>query len=343
MTVIKREPSGIYYSDFRTASGSRIRQSLGTTDKREAKALEAKLMGQPEAEAASATIGLTLSDAFRHAMRVREEWRSAKSQHSIIQLYGLIAGHYGATCSLSSVTDDALMDYTEQLQDSGKSASTINKRLSLIAVLFDEAIKWKRYTGHKPRIVYLKVSNGRRRLITPQEEAQAISLCNPASPYELALADLIIVLADTGLRLSEALGIQPKNINNQSKAVLVVDTKSGDDRVVPLTDRALAVLQKRSNGYPLFQPADKHVLSHIWRRIRAKMGLQDDAEFVLHAFRHTYGSTLTNAGVDAFRIQAVMGHKVIATTQRYVHVSSAALGGLADIMQSRCDQKCDQK
>lgn len=75
--------------------------------------------------------------------------------------------------------------------------------------------------------------------------------------------------------------------------------------------------------------------SHIWRRVRTKMGLQGEHEFVLHAFRHTYGSTLANAGVDAFRIQQLMGHANIVTTQGYVKVSMDSLDVAPSILEKR--------
>jgi hypothetical protein len=70
----------IYWIDFRTPDGKRIRRSLHTTDKAEAQALEIKL--RYEAKSASDRIrrgGITLSEAFQHALRVRDSWRSGKA------------------------------------------------------------------------------------------------------------------------------------------------------------------------------------------------------------------------------------------------------------------------
>ncbi len=285
--------------------------------------------------------GLTLKEAFTHALRVRDEWRSAKSIHSIHNNYNTVAKHFGEECYLSELDDEAMLEYGEQLFDDGLAASTINKRFSLVAVLFDEAIKWKKFHGRKPNTIRYKVKNGRRRLISPQEEAQVISILqSKGSPYTLAMADLVAVLADTGMRLSEALNLHVRNLNAEARAIMVLDTKTGEDRIVPLTDRAFLILANRAQIDPyLFNLLNCYTVSHIWRRVRKQMGLQDEKEFVLHAFRHTYGSTLANAGVDAFRIQKAMGHKVIATTQRYVKVSTAALDGLAEIMTARSAQK----
>lgn len=326
----------IYWCDFRTPDGKRIRQSLHTADWAEAKALEIKL--RYDAKTTTDRIrrgGITLSEAFQHALRVRDSWRSAKSLASINLLYKHVAAHFGAKRPLSKITDELLLQYGEGLKRRRKTASTINKRLSLVSVLFGEAIKWKKYSGEKPLIIRYKVKNDRRRLITPKEEAQALSILRASnSPYEHAMADLVVVLADTGLRLGEALKINPRNVDVDNSALLVVDTKSTDDRIVPLTGRALGILKSR-NVTPVFQPLNADVVSHIWRRIRIKMGLEHDKEFVLHALRHTYGSTLANAGTDSFRLQKVMGHKSILSTQRYIKVSASALKGLSSIIEER--------
>lgn len=330
-----RSPGNSYWCDFRTTEGKRIRKSLHTTDYAEAKALETKLRyGDKEANKRTPVGTITLSEAFAHALRVRDQWRSAKRLDSIELIYKSMEDHFGAKRTLSKITDEVLLDYAERLRRRGKSASTINKRLSLVSVLFDEAIKWKRYKGEKPTMVRYKVRNARRRLITPAEEATAISLCIQSSPFEKAMADLIVILADTGMRQSEALGIQPRNVDVDNRAVLIVDTKNGDDRIVPLTTRSLEILKRRKVA-PVFHPLSPSVIIHTWARIRIKMGLEHDKEFVLHAFRHTYGSTLANAGMDAFRLQKVMGHRSIQSAQRYIKVSASALKGLSSIIEAR--------
>ena len=55
---------------------------------------------------------------------------------------------------------------------------------------------------------------------------------------------------------------------------------------------------------------------------------------MLHAFRHTYGSTLANTGIDSFRIQKVMGRKSIQTTEKYVQVADSALEALLRLSRS---------
>ena len=47
--------------------------------------------------------------------------------------------------------------------------------------------------------------------------------------------------------------------------------------------------------------------------------LNMDHDMVMHSTRHTYGTNLGRAGVDAFTIQKLAGHSSILISQRYVH------------------------
>ena len=78
------------------------------------------------------------------------------------------------------------------------------------SIIFDERIRRNKYDGKKPTIEWYKVKSGRRRVITPEEKATAISLRIQSSPYESATAGFIVILADAGLRLGDALKVNPR-------------------------------------------------------------------------------------------------------------------------------------
>ena len=337
MSIKKMGARGIYWCSFYPAPGApRVRQSLHTSDKAEAQRAEARLKLEYEEKAKRVGEGITLGEAFKHAMRVRDSWRSAKRVDEIHQIYSLVVSYFGENATLSSLTDEAVIKYGEYLFDRGLAGGTINTRLSLINVMFESAIKYKKFDGRKPVFERYKVGANRRRLVTPQEEALMVSLLQAHGTQAAdAMADLVMVLGDTGMRLSEGLGVVPDNINKEASVVLIRQTKNGEDRIIPLTERALGILIKRAHASPMFHTLTVNAADALWTKMRKKMGLADENEFVIHALRHTFASTLANAGVDAFRIQKVMGHKTITTTQKYVKVSSASLTGLSDIMAKR--------
>src|SRR5690242_10729602 len=104
--MIKRQGNkGIWWCDFRTSDGQRIRRSLHTTDRKEAEELEAKLKAEsdPKAQRRPHRGDLTLEEAFKHALRVRDAWRSADSPESIHGIYRSVVKHFGGERRLGSI------------------------------------------------------------------------------------------------------------------------------------------------------------------------------------------------------------------------------------------------
>src|SRR5438270_10005803 len=109
----------------------------------------------------------------------------------------------------------------------------------------------------------------------------------------------------------------------------VTTTKGGRLRYVPLTVRLAAALSEQrhprrcrvlcqSDGSPLTQ---KIVQDHVRRSVR-RTNLTNSG---VHRLRHTFCSHLAMRGAPARAIQELAGHEDLATTQRYMHLSPAAL------------------
>ena len=149
-------------------------------------------------------------------------------------------------------------------------------------------------------------------------------------------------LMDTGLRKSEALRLTKADIKHDEiskiKYILVLATKNGTNRNVPLTKRARAIVEAlvdgKEEGDVVFD-YNYWTLQNQWDDMREIMGLEDDREFTLHALRHTYASRLAQSGqVDFHRIAVLMGHKTLAMTKRYSHLMPQHTFGVVDILNN---------
>jgi hypothetical protein len=105
--------------------------------------------------------------------------------------------------------------------------------------------------------------------------------------------------------------------------------KSGRLRRVPLTSRLAAALRQHrhlrgprvlceDDGTPL---TPKVVSDHV-RRSARRAGLSNRG---VHVLRHSFCSHLAMRGAPARAIQELAGHQELGTTQRYMHLSPAAL------------------
>src|SRR5262249_3793476 len=101
------------------------------------------------------------------------------------------------------------------------------------------------------------------------------------------------------------------------------------DRYVPLTVRLATALRGhrhlrgdrvlcRADGSPMSADIVKHHVERAARRARI-------AESGVHRLRHTFCSHLAMRGAPARAIQELAGHQDLMTTQRYMHLSPAAL------------------
>lgn len=145
------------------------------------------------------------------------------------------------------------------------------------------------------------------------------------------------LLIETGLRASEALTLEWRRVQLQLAAgarygyltITAGKSRNSKSRNVPLTSRAVSVLKsqgvkksglvfRREDGKPIQLTR----LDQQHRRLRTLLKLPED---FVHSFRHTYGTRLGEAGVDAFTIMKLMGHPAVVVSQRYVHPTPETL------------------
>lgn len=138
-----------------------------------------------------------------------------------------------------------------------------------------------------------------------------------------------------GLRVSELVALNYGDIDLDGGVARVMG-KGRKERLCPLGKVAIAVLQhfrdhhvlNRGPNDPVLITARQGRLSvgevqKLLKRHLAKVGLPLD--LTPHKLRHSYATHLLNAGADLRLVQELLGHKQLATTQVYTHVSVARL------------------
>lgn len=140
----------------------------------------------------------------------------------------------------------------------------------------------------------------------------------------------LALLADTGARIQEIMFIEKKNVNLETKEILLTQTKTKEDRVVYLSDAvglpAVKEMMKIKHDHKYLlhnsdknRPASYDDIRYILRIVKQKLGLK---KLHPHMFRHTTATTLVEAGADIASVMQILGHKNIKTTERYLHVST---------------------
>ncbi len=140
-------------------------------------------------------------------------------------------------------------------------------------------------------------------------------------------AALIALLAYNGLRIDEALSRDVEHLGHQhGHRVLRISRKGGRDALEPLSppvERALEYhLAGRTTGALFVDDHGRRMYeAQAWRLIRRlarNAGLKAAGQLSPHSLRHTFATSLSDAGVPLQDIQDAMGHADPRTTRRYM-------------------------
>ena len=142
----------------------------------------------------------------------------------------------------------------------------------------------------------------------------------PANPFAVAA---IRLLALTGCRENEILSLRWDAIDFERGYLRLDDTKTGKS-VRPLGQSAAAILASlaRVEGNPYVLPglkAKKHLveIKRVWYAVRHAAKLK---ELRLHDLRHSFASVPAARGESLLVVRSLLGHKNVATTERYAHL-----------------------
>lgn len=310
----------IWYIDY-YFEGKRIREAVGTNKKEAEKALESRLGEIIQGKFSIEKI--KPAPFFENFAKEYLEW--AKTNHrswksmDLVRIRSLLRFFKGKR--LNQITP-WLIEKFKSTRKSEVKPATVNRELTVLSSMFSKAIKWKLIHDHPikgGRVNKLPEQSLKERILSIEEEKILLKFCNEWTK------DLIIVALDTGMRLGEILSLTWEQVDFNTKSILVMHTKTGIERRVPMTERVYSVLIKRkeesqiSNVFPAIKGDSKSRASTSLKRAcqRAKIyGLR------FHDLRHTFATRLVTSGVDLATVKKILGHSTIRTTERYLHPSS---------------------
>ncbi len=218
------------------------------------------------------------------------------------------------------------------------TAATSNHRIAVVSSFYAHAGRFLVATpqGHRPLSGFNPADNVDRTKVQAYKTSRAGDASTirgqiAAIPGDVAgLRDraLILCYAMTGRRLQEIAGMAWGDIDTTGKrAVLhIARVKGGEAARIALPADAWAAIQAyvRVSGRAPLGPTlpvfvalrgdGRRPLSaqSVWTIIRSRLGLHP------HQLRHTFAHEMVKAGADVREVQAMLGHKSVATTELYI-------------------------
>jgi site-specific recombinase XerD len=184
----------------------------------------------------------------------------------------------------------------------------------------------------------IKIAKPKEKVIkpyTPEEISRMIAVCDCDYEYNAKFLGsrnkgIILVLLDSGVRLSELIGMRMEDINTSNGNIRVMG-KGRKERVVRIGKVAQKavwryLMHRPDNGYQdLWLSEEKRPLScrgvqSLVRSLKERAGIKGSGS--VHRFRHTLALNFLRVDKNVFNLQYLLGHSELEMVRRY----TAALG-----------------
>src|SRR6202167_50716 len=240
-----------------------------------------------------------------------------------------------------SPSQENLKDTVMRMREKGLKVTGCNCVLRAI----NAYLHWSAGTERKcgPGCPHLRVPKVKEpQLVLPTFTPQQIRLLVAWKPKQFCqrrLHLLILILLDTGCRITEALTLRVSEID-VANLLITLDGKGRKQRIVPFSFELRKVLFRFITDYKRKPESlllatrnetklDRHVTLRDVKRHCRRLGFQPPAR-TLHCFRHTMATSYIKRGGSVAALQRILGHGSITTTMRYVHVQTADLSAAQD-------------
>ena len=243
--------------------------------------------------------------------------------------------------ALDAITTEHVQNLKRHLKD--RTPKTVNNVLTVLNVLLKKAVEWDVIERTSCTIRLLPVPKPSAGFYDFDDYERLVA----AAKAKDSAAYLIVLLGgEAGLRCGEIIALQWSDVDLGKRQLCVERSewrghvaapKGGRLRYVPLTARLASALREhrhlrsprvvcQPDGSALTQDM---VADHVARAARrAQLAVSG-----VHRLRHTFCSHLAMRGAPARAIQELAGHQDLTTTQRYMHLSPAAIEGAIRLLE----------
>jgi integrase len=205
-----------------------------------------------------------------------------------------------------------------------RSPATVNRELAILSAILTLAVDDELIPGNPCRRVKpFRMDNTRNRYLSKDEEKRLLA----ALEGEEWLRAVIIMAIHTGMRRGEIFKLKWFDVDFARGVIHVRNTKTGKDRVVPMSAAVRQMLeqQPKTSGHVFPSPKTGGQLIDIKRRFDLARTVAKISDFRFHDLRHTAATRLADAGVNVIVIAEILGHGDIRTTKRYSHAMDEAM------------------
>jgi integrase/recombinase XerD len=232
-------------------------------------------------------------------------------------------------------TADDIKPLIIRMRQAGLKASSVNCRLRSIQAY----LRWSGSAVICPR---LKEEQAALPSFS-KDDIQRFCHWKPCTIFEHRLQVLILLLADTGVRVSEACGLKWSDIDMQN-LLLTIMGKGRKSRTIPFSPALRKYLMRFEARFQLrfeqHHSADfvfctrtgnalgRNTVNRDLHRLCEKLSIVQPKRIV-HALRHSYALGALRAGASTMHVMRMLGHSNVQQTQKYCQLLTEDLSACA--------------
>ncbi|WP_182867237.1 tyrosine recombinase XerC [Stieleria mannarensis] len=240
-----------------------------------------------------------------------------------------------------ALSPSELRSFQAALQQADYARSSIARKLAALRSFYKFAMREGLASSNPAK----PLRNPRRQRKLPHvltdDEVGRLLLAPPGDKVD-GLRDRAILetMYSAGLRVSELVGLQDGDVDTHDQ-IIRVRGKGRKERICPLGSFAIKAIdayakrRRRSDKTqalgrkaPVFVNRFGNILTtrSVGRMLEKHLAVAGlDSRTSPHTLRHSFATHLLDRGADIRSVQELLGHKSLATTQIYTHVSAASL------------------
>jgi integrase len=213
----------------------------------------------------------------------------------------------------------------------GMAPASVKHYLVLLRQMFNKALAWGIYSGPNPvKGVKIPTPQNQRERFLSYEEADY--LLKNLEKVSGKVHDMALLSLQTGMRAGEIFNLRGQDLDFKNSLITIMNPKNKHARKAHMTESIRAMLLGRAPEDPpaLVFPDRKgkkgvqvsHAFDRVVDRLEFNKGIKDRRqEVTFHTIRHTFASWLAIQGTPILTISQLLGHKSLAMTARYSHLS----------------------
>jgi integrase len=225
-----------------------------------------------------------------------------------------------------------------------KSPKTINNVLSVLSVLLKQALEWGVLDKMPCSIRLVRVPRTDAAFHDFDDYERLLKAAQTIDPRSYLIA---LLGGEAGLRAGEIVALEWSDVDFERRQIRVrhsdwcgelIAPKNGRIRFVGMTERLAAAIRQqrhlRSSRVLCKDDGTAITRQGAWSRVRYAAHRANVSTGV-HILRHTFCSHLAMQGAPIRGVQELVGHQSLAMTQRYSHLTPAALDATIRLLENR--------